>query len=150
MARIVMDIDTKLAADKVLAALTDFTDRRPEIWPVLSREYFKVFSLGEASADVQEGQTKPMRLWAKEHYDWSKPGTVVSTVQDSSFMKPGSGVTVEVTPGQAGGSHLHITWERFPANLKGRIAVAMMTMTKGRPMTKYWSKALDDLAKGGS
>jgi hypothetical protein len=147
MGKIEMDFDTKLPPDKVLAALTDFSDRRPDIWPVLSREYYEVYSLGETSADVREGQTKPVRVWAKEHYDWSTPGTVVSTVEESGFTKPGSSVAVTVKPGEGGGSHLHVTWERFPASMAGRIVVGLMMLARGKPMISYWKKTLDGLAE---
>jgi hypothetical protein len=146
MARIEMDIDTRLPPDRVIGALTDFSERRPDIWPVLSREFYEVYSVGESSADVREGQTKPFKVSAKEHYDWSTPGKVVSTVEEASFVKPGSSVTTTVQPGEGGGSRVHIVWERFPTSAKGWFAVVMMKATGGKPMTSYWKKVFDGLA----
>jgi hypothetical protein len=141
-----MDLDTKLAPDRVIAALTDFSDRRPDIWPGLSRHYYEVYSVGETWAEVREGNVKPIRTWAKERYDWSKPGTVTWTVNESNFCKPGSFVSADVTPGPDGGSHVHIVWSRDPSNFKGRFAVFFMTMTKGGPIPRYMKKILDGLA----
>ena len=59
MARVAVSIDTKLAPQEVVAALTDFSDRRPDIWPGLARSKYKVYSVGENSAEVQEGNEKP-------------------------------------------------------------------------------------------
>ena len=147
MAKIEMDIETKLPPEKVVEALTDFTDRRTKIWPGLSPEYYEVYAVGETTAEVREGNTKPFRTWAKEHYDWSTPGKVRWTVNESNFCKPGSYVSAEVTPGQDGGSHLHVTWNREPSNLKGWFVVTMLTLTKGGPIPKYTKKTLDSLAE---
>src|SRR5439155_11518347 len=131
MAKIEMDIETKASPEAVVRALTDFSDRRPDIWSALSREFYEVYSVGETSDDVREGQTKPFKVWAKEHYDWSEPGTVVSTVKEAGFVKPGSSVTTTATPGEGGGTRVHIVWERFPTSAKGWVAVAMMKATGG-------------------
>jgi hypothetical protein len=147
MAKIEMDIDTKLPPERVVAALTDFSDRRPDIWPILSREFYEVYSVGETSADVREGQTKPFKVSAEEHYDWSTPGKVVSTVKEATFMKAGSSVTTTAAPAEGGGSHVHIVWERFPTSPKGWVAVAMMKATGGKPLTSYWKKVFDGLAE---
>jgi hypothetical protein len=147
MAKIEMDVETKLLPDKVIEALTDFSDRRPEIWRGISREFYEVYSVGETSADIREGQTKPVRVWGKEHYDWSKPGNVTWTVTESNFSRPGSYVSADVTPRPEGGSHVHITWERWGSNLKGRFVVAILKATKGGPIPKYMKKTLDGLAE---
>ena len=142
-----MEVETKLAPDKVIEALTDFSPARPDIWKGLAREYYEVYSVGDTWAEVREGNVKPIRTWAKERYDWSKPGTVTWTVNESNFCKPGSYVSAEVTPGRDGGSHVHITWNREPSNLKGRLVVTMLTLTKDGPLPKYTKKTLDGLAE---
>jgi hypothetical protein len=146
MARIEMDLDTKLPPDRVIGALTDFSERRPDIWPGLSREYYEVYSVGDTWAEVREGNVKPFRTWAKERYDWSTPGKVTWTVNESNFCKPGSFVSAEVSPAD-GGSHVHIVWSREPSNFKGRFAVTVLTLTKGGPIPKSVKKVLDGLAE---
>jgi hypothetical protein len=147
MAKVEMDIDTKLPPERVVAALTDFSERRTDIWPGLSSEYYEVYSVGDTWAEVREGNVKPFRTWAKERYDWSTPGKVTWTVNESNFCKPGSSVSADITPVEGGGSHVHITWERFPSNMKGRFAAAVIKMTKGGPIPKSMKKVLDGLAQ---
>jgi hypothetical protein len=147
MARLEMALDTKLPPEGVVRALTDFSDKRPDTWPILSREFYEVYTVGETSADIREGQTKLLKVWAKEHYDWSTPGKVVWAVQEASFVRAGSSISATVTPGKDGGSEIHIVWERFPTSMKGRFFVVLMKMTGGKPMASYWKKVLDGLAE---
>jgi hypothetical protein len=147
MTRIEIDFETKLSPDKVVAALIDFSPGRPDVWPGLARELYEVYSVGETSAEVQEGSTKPVRVWAKERYDWSKPGTVTWTVNQSNFCTPGSFVSVTAAPSGTGGSLLHLTWERFPSNFKGRMTIAMMKVIGPKLLKNYCTKVLDGLAE---
>jgi hypothetical protein len=147
MPRIELDVETSVPPEKVIAALTDFSDRRPDIWPGLSRQFYEVYSVGETSAEVREGN--PPGFWAKETYDWSTPGKVTWTVRESSFCKPGSFVSADVKPKADGGSTVHITWEREPSNLKGRFAVVLMKLTKGTPIAKSFRDGMEILEKQG-
>ena len=74
VARIHYEADGDIAPDRFIAALTDFSSRRPEIWPNLSPSYFKVHELGDSWADVQEGTDVLGGVWARERYDWSAAG----------------------------------------------------------------------------
>jgi hypothetical protein len=148
MTRFQVDYETTCSPEGVVAALTDFTERRPRIWPGLASEYYEVYSVGETTADIREGSTKPVRVWAKEHYDWSTPGTVRWTVQESNFCTPGSGVVVNVSPGSDGGSQVHLLWERRPINAKGRMIMMFMKLFGPRIIGPYSKKALDTYAAG--
>src|SRR5439155_16181236 len=107
------DLDTPLPPERVISGLTNFSERRPAIWPGVTPSLYEVYSVGETSADVQEGTKAPgMTVWAKEHYDWSTPSTVTWTVRESNFCAPGSYVSAVITPGAGGGSHIHVTWDR--------------------------------------
>src|SRR5215510_87627 len=67
--------------DRVLAAATDFSDHRPEIFPNVSTRYMTVHSVGDTTADVREGTRQgPLYAWERCDYDWSTPGSVVATV----------------------------------------------------------------------
>jgi hypothetical protein len=146
MTRLAVDLDSPCPPQRAIDALADFSDRRPDIWPGLSREYYEVYSVGETSAEVREGSTKPSRVWARERYDWSQRGTVTWTVMESNFCTPGSGVSVTVTPGPNGGSHVHLVWERHPSNLKGRQIMVFMRLFGRRILKSYMAKVLDGLA----
>lgn len=146
MAKLEMDIETALSPEGVVAALTDFSDRRPDIWPDLDRSFYKVISVGETSAVVQEGTSKPFKVWARERYDWSTPGAVTWVVEESDTFEPGYGLKVTAEPGPAGGSRVHITWERVGKNFAGRMVVRLIRLLGGKPISSSYKKAFDDLA----
>ncbi len=103
MPRLEFDLETSAPPERVIAALTDFSDRRPDIWSGLSREWYEVYSVGETTAEIRE-RTGGRRssIWARERYDWSIPGVVTWTVRESGFSNPGSFVSAKVDP-KAGG-----------------------------------------------
>jgi hypothetical protein len=148
MPRVEMDIDTTLPPEVVRAALLDFSPRRPQIWPGLDPNLYEVYSVGETSAEIREGTKAPgMTVWARERYDWSSPDTVTWTVLESNFSQPGSFVSARVQPGSSGGSHIHLTWNRTPSSLKGRIAMFVIVRTKGKPVKASFEKALQRLER---
>src|SRR5438309_89162 len=135
MPRVDMDMETDLPPERVLGALLDFSERRPEIWPGVEPSLYEVYSVGETSTDIKEGSKMPgTQIWAKEHYDWSTPGTVTWTVQESNFCAPGSYVSARVTPRDGSGSRIHITWNRTPTSFVGRMATFMIRASKGKPI----------------
>jgi hypothetical protein len=132
----------------VIAALTDFSDRRPDIWPGLSRDWYEVYSVGETTAEVREGTGgKRSPVWAREHYDWSTPGVVTWTVQESPFSKPGSFVSAKVDPKEGGGSRIHVTWQRDPLTIPAKLAIWMVKATKGFPVAASMKKGLRKLGQ---
>ncbi len=148
MPKVEMDIETSLPPERVLAALTDFSERRPEIWPGIEPSLYEVYSVGETEAEIKEGSKMPgSTIWAKEHYDWSTPGTVTWTVRESNFCAPGSHVSATVTPRDAGRSHIHVVWERTPTSFVGRVTAALIKMTNGKPVAASIRKALDKLER---
>jgi hypothetical protein len=148
MAQFVAKVDTAATPEQVVAALTDFTDRRPDIWPGLAREFYEVYEVGETSATVREGSTKPTKVWARERYDWSRPGVVRWEVLESNFSNPGSYVEARVSPGKSGGSHIDIEWNRTGSTMGGRVIVAFMKVLGPRIIGSYAKKALDKVAAG--
>lgn len=90
MPRVIFDMSTRLPPGRVLAMLTDFSARRPELWPTLARKLYEVYEVRSASAEVKEGSHWPTRMWERVHYDWSMPGRVRWTVQDSNCFARGS------------------------------------------------------------
>jgi hypothetical protein len=146
MTRIELDFTSPCPPQRVIDALTDFSDRRPDLWPGLAREDYEVYSVGETTADVREGSTRPVRVWAREHYDWSTPGTVRWTVVESNFCTPGSGVAVTVTPAGDGGSQVRLEWERHPSNARGRVAMVFMRLLGRQVLRRYLGGVLAKLA----
>jgi hypothetical protein len=131
----------------VVGLLTDFSDRRPELWPELGADAYRVYSVGDKTAEVREGNKSP-KVWARERYDWSKPGTVRWEVLESNFCKPGSFVEVQITP-HDGGSRLHVTWSRTASSLMGVIGITMVRLSKGAPVKASLDAALRKAERAG-
>ena len=138
-----METQTSLSPEQVVAALTDFSPRRPQMWRGISPEHYVVYSVGETTADVREGTRQgPLNVWAREMYDWSVPNTVTWTVKESNFCTPGSYVRAEVQPRQGGGSVVKSTWNRTPTSLAGRFIFAVMKLTRGGAIESSMRKGL--------
>ncbi len=135
--------DTTVPPERVIAALTDFSDRRTHYWPALSRGQYKLMETGEKSALVKEGTYVG---WANERYDWSEPGVVRLTCQDSNLARPGTEWVYRVTPLPAGGSHVDVHLTR---DYKGPIglltSVAIRGGGGGKLLGKYLRQTLDIL-----
>src|SRR5439155_26082778 len=98
-----------------------------------------------------EGTKMPgVKVWAKEHYDWSDPETVKWTVTESNFSAPGSYVSATITPRDGGGSKVHLTWDRTPTSFVGRLIMFMIVRSKGKPIVASFKKAMDKLDGPGS
>ena len=150
MPRIEVDVETSLPPEQVREALLDFSDRRPDIWSSIERSLYEVYSVGETSADIQEGTKLPgVTIWAKEHYDWSTPGVVRWTVTESNFSAPGSYVAATLTPREGGGTRVHIEWERTGTTFMGRLLLRMIKLTGGRPLASSMRQAFEKLEQEG-
>ena len=133
MTRIEFDVPTTLPPDKVKAMFLDFSDRRPDTWPGLGRNQYEVYSIGETSAEIREGNKRP-NVWARERYDWSRPGIVRWEVVESNFSAPGSYLEAHLKPREDGGTTVHIVWDRTPTSMMGRVALGVIKATKGGPV----------------
>jgi hypothetical protein len=139
-------VETTLPPESVRAALLDFSERRPEIWPGLTAALYEVYSVVDSTADVKEGTKMPLgSVWAREHYDWSDPDTVRWTVQESNFCTPGSYVSATTRRRDDGGTRIEIHWERTGTSLMGKIACRLIAATKGKPVAASVEKALRKL-----
>lgn len=129
MPHVVADRDTRATPQEVIGALTDFSERRLDVWPNIDRKYYKVHQVGNTSADVTEGGSG---VWERAHYDWSEPGKVRISVEDSNAFRPGSYWLYSVQPRPDGGSHVHLEFERRPRNAKGLVLSALFILAGRR------------------
>jgi hypothetical protein len=135
MAHVELDIDTPLSPERVIGALTDFSEQRPEIWPGLHPSLYEVHCVGDTWAEVKEGSRAPgMTVWAIEHYDWSVPDAVTWTVKESKFCTPGSSVSAQVRPGPGSGSRIHVRGKRTRVGFKGRMLVVIIKLSGAKPV----------------
>jgi hypothetical protein len=145
MAHFEFEIESDLPPERILAALTDFSDRRPDLWPGLRREDYQVLALGDTWAEIREGTGGP--IWARERYDWSTPGRVTWTVQESGFSRSGDAVVVDVSPRPGAGSRIHVDWTRNGKNLVGRLVVATIVALRGGPVRRSIEAGLEKIAR---
>jgi len=147
--KVEMDVETTLDPERVHAAFLDFSPRRPEIWPGIDPKLYEVYSVGPTTADIKEGTKSPLgSFWAKERYDWSTPGVITWTVQESNFSAPGGYVSARIAPKAGGGSRIHLTWERTPTSFAGRIAMFLIKATNGKPLRSSIERGLRNVQAG--
>jgi Polyketide cyclase / dehydrase and lipid transport len=147
MAHVELDIgETPISPERVISALTDFSEQRPEIWPGLHPSLYEVRSIGDTWAEVKEGSQVPgLTVWAIECYDSSVPGTVRWTIKESNLFAPGGSVSARVDPRSGGGSRIHITWNRTGVGLKGRMLVGIIRLSGGKPVAAAIRQGLDTI-----
>lgn len=135
---------TTLPPERVIAALTDFSDARPSIWPSLAPGRYAVHSRGEGWAEVTEGSDFAGGVWERGRYDWSQPGVVRFDVSDSNAFAPGSSWEYRVRP-DGSGSAIDLTVRRTGATAKGRVLAALMRLGGSRVLGADLRKALAGL-----
>lgn len=133
MARIVFEVDSPLPPEAVLTHLIDFGDRRPDLWPAIDRRVYRVHAVGDGWADVTEGSDVLGGIWARERYDWSEPGVVTATLQDSNFWHPGGTWQLKAVPGAGGGSRLTVIRDRRASRPRAALFEAVLSVV-GRGM----------------
>jgi hypothetical protein len=121
--------------DKVIGAMIDFSDRRPEIWPNLSAKIYHAHSEGENTADVTEGTDVPGGgVWERVTYEWTD-AVVKSVITDSKLFQAGGTFEFRVEP-QGSGSRIHFSIDRKAKTFMGRLIGAFMQVSNGAPMKK--------------
>lgn len=145
MARIHVSAYSDLPAGAVLGAITDFGPRRPELWPNIDPGVYKVHEVGEDWADVTEGSKVAGGVWAHERYDWSVPGVVRATVQESNIFA--SGFWEMKVRADAGRTYIEILQDRQAKGLKGHLVGAMMALMGHRVYRQGLAETLAILEK---
>jgi hypothetical protein len=83
--------DTSASPERVIAAVKDFSERRPELWPNLTPDLYEVHQVTDSFAEVTEGSRfLGLEFWARERYEWPEPGVVRATTQDSNMFSAGN------------------------------------------------------------
>jgi hypothetical protein len=142
------DIRAGAPPEEVRAALPDFSEKRPELWPGLPADQYEVYEIGDTWAEIREGYRG--RIWAREHYDWSVPGRVRFDSVDSGFAGPGGYVVVDIEPAEGSGSTLHVTWERRGKRVFGKLFVSLIGLTRGAPIRRSFEMGLARIAAATS
>jgi hypothetical protein len=146
-ARVRFSATTTASPEDVLAAATDFSDRRPELWPSIDPKVYRVLSLGETTAEVVEGSDVMGGIWARERYDWSTPGVVRAEVEESNIFRPGSSWELRVRSSRGGGSELEWISDRQTKGAKGAILALMMKPLGRKILGQNLAKTLSILER---
>ena len=112
-------VDTDLPPPVVIAALTDFSDRRPELYRNIDHTHFRVHGRGEGWAEVTEGN---VLAWERNRYEWDPAaGTVMVETIESNSWAPGSRWEYRTQAQPDGGTRIDVTVVRRPRTLRGRL-----------------------------
>ncbi|MEA2448546.1 MAG: hypothetical protein QOG63_478 [Thermoleophilaceae bacterium] len=141
MPKVEFSIDTDVPADRVFAAITDFSDDRPRLWPNIARDVYAVHGQGENWAEVTEGGSDFGGVWARERYEWS-PGHVRATAMESNVFK--SGVWEMRVEPRDGGSHIEVLNHRQVKG-KGFLIAPILAVVGGPFLKREFEKTLDIL-----
>ena len=115
-------LQSQLAPDAVLSALTDFGPSRSEVWPNVDSAHFKVHGQGPGWAEITEGSSVAGGVWERERYSWDAAAhTVAVETLDSNVWGPGSCWNYRLTPGSGGGTTIEVAVVRNGKGWKGRL-----------------------------
>ena len=150
MAKIQYEADGAVSAERFIAALTDFSERRPDLWPNLDAKYYELHERGDTWAEVTEGTDVLGGVWAREHYDWSEPGFVRLRLVEAIDFRPGTRIDYHVTARPDGGCHVTVDFQRIATSLRGRFVGVVVQLTGTRRFAKDLGETLDRLARSPS
>jgi hypothetical protein len=137
------ELQSPLAPEAVLAALTDFRPSRADAWPNVDRAHFKVHDEGPGWAEVTEGSSVAGGVWERERYSWDVlAGTVAVETLDSNTWGPGSRWDYRLSPGSGGGTRIGATVVRNGKGWKGALIGAALAVAGGGMLRSQMEHAL--------
>lgn len=132
-------VHTTLSPTEVLTLVTDFGPERASRWPNVDQDHFTVHDVGEAWAEVTEGNAVG---WERERYSWdAAAGTVTIDTLDSNLWGPGSGWRYRLSPAD-GGTDVHVTLIREPKSMRGRLVGALIPVLGARTLGRQFQSVL--------
>ena len=149
MPTVKFELQSTLAPDAVLGALTDFGPSRADVWPNVDSEHFQVHEQGGGWADVTEGSSVAGGVWERERYSWDAAAhTVAIETLDSNTWGPGSRWDYRLTPGSAGGTRVEVTAVRNGIGWKGRLIGAGLAVAGAGMLRSQMEQALGRISPG--
>ena len=131
---------TPLPPERVFGVLTDFSDRRPVIWPNIDQGHFRVHDQGPNWADVTEGN---VLAWERNRYEWNAgAGEVIVTAVESDSWAPGSQWRYRLQPSAAGGTQVDVTVVRTGRGLRGMLLGSLLSVFGARVLRSDMEKVL--------
>ncbi len=142
------EVTTRATPEQVREALTDFTDRRTQIWNrTLDPKVYEVRALGDTWAVAREG-TAGSPFWLVSRYDWSDPTVVRATVEESSWGGSGT-ASFRIVPADGGGSRVHAAWTHTGVTrTRDKLLLSLIhTPPMRRMIARLWVQTLDRYAR---
>jgi hypothetical protein len=142
------EVTTLASPEQVREALTDFTERRLQIWNrTLDPKTYEVRALGDTWAVAREG-TAGSPFWVVCRYDWADPTVLRWTVEESSWGGSGTG-SVRIAPVDGGGSRVRAEWTHTGVTRpRDRVLLSFInSLPMRRMIAREWVKALDRYAR---
>ena len=150
MPTIHFELQSPLAPEAVLAALTDFSPRRAEIWPNVDSDHLKLHEQGPGWAEVTEGSSVAGGVWERERYSWDTgAGILKIETLDSNTWGPGSRWEYRLTPGPSGATRIEVTVVRNGKGLKGGLLGAALAIAGAGTLRSQMERALARVAAAG-
>jgi hypothetical protein len=143
MAKLSYGTDSKTRPEPILRAAVNFTESRPDYWPSISRKFYRVHELGDCCAEVTEGSDVMGGMWARERYDWTTPGVVRATIQDSNIFKKGGVWELRAVPNGSGGTRIEVLNHRQAKGLRGHVIGAMLQLSGRKMLTESLAQTVD-------
>lgn len=145
MALVCYEADGAPTPQRFIAALTNFTDRRPAVWPGLSPKLYRVHDVGDTWAEATEGTDVLGGIWARERYDWSTPGVVTIRCLESPYFRAGVTTTWRVSPTESG-CHVEVDLHRIARSPRGFLVGALVQLMGKRRFSAELRTALARVA----
>jgi hypothetical protein len=136
-------LQSTLAPEAVMAALTNFGPSRSEVWPNVDSAHFKLHGQGPGWAEVTEGSSVAGGVWERERYSWdSATRTVAVETIDSNTWGPGSRWDYRLPPGPDGGTSIEVTVVRNGKGVKGRLIGIALSLAGAGMLRSQMKQAL--------
>jgi hypothetical protein len=149
MPTIRFDLHSTLAPEAVLAALTNFSPSRAEVWPNVDSDHFRLHDQGPGWAEVTEGSSVAGGVWERERYSWDADALTVSIeTLDSNTWGPGSGWDYRLTPA-SGGTRIAVTVVRNGKGVKGGLLGAALSIVGAGTLRSQMKQALARVSPAG-
>ena len=142
------EVATLASPEQVREALTDFSDRRLEIWRrTLDPRTYEVRELGDTWAVARES-TAGSPFWVVNRYDWADPRVIRTAVVEGSWGGSGDG-TFRIHPADGGGSRLQAEWTHTDiGRTRDKVLISMINRFPMRTLvSRLWVEALDRYAQ---
>ncbi len=136
-------VHTPLSPAAVLAALTDFSERRAMLWPNIDPAHYRLHAQGPGWAEVTEGNSVAGGIWERNRYEWeAAAGRLTITTLESNTWSPGSRWEYRLQPAASGGTTVDVTAVRTGHGLKGGLVGTALSIFGTRKLRSDMEKVL--------